>query len=82
MRTFTVMAVVVAAVMIIGSGPALAAGTKAPEPGTWQHHRARETGTLPAPSSVKAAKASGRADASARVIEIGGRAYRVGIDTN
>ncbi len=81
MRMFTVMAVVVA-VMVIGSGAALAAETTAPEPGTWQYQLALETGTLPASDSPKSAKADGGADASAPVIEVGGHAYRVGIDTN
>ncbi len=82
MRTYMVAAVVVAAVTVIGGGAALAVEKKAPEIGTWQYGLALETGTLPASDSVKASKATGRADATVPVIEVGGRVYRVGIDTN
>lgn len=73
---------VAAAVMILGSGAALAVEKTAPEAGTWEYQLALETGALPASDSVKAQKESGRADASVPTIEVGGFVYRIGIDTN
>jgi len=72
---------VVAAVMILGSGAALAVEKKAPEAGPWEYQLALETGKLPASDSVNAQKKSGPADESVPMIEVGGRVYRVGVDT-
>ena len=81
MRTGMVTAIMAAAI-IIGSGAALAAGQpKAPEPGSWEYRWALETGTLPASDAGKPQKDSARADAQVATVEIGGRVYRVGIDT-
>ncbi len=82
MRRNMVAGIVTAAAILIGSGAALAAEkTKAPEPGTWEYRWALETGTLPASDVAKAQTDSGRNDKSVATIEIGGRVYRVGIDT-
>lgn len=76
----TIMAAVMALTTMIYAGPVLAAGDKAAEPGSWEFQVAMETGSLPTGSfgTDKAAKDS--ADKPA-VVEVGGRSYRIGIDT-
>ncbi len=82
MRTGMVTAIMAAAAIIIGSGAALAAEKpKAPEPGSWEYRWAMETGTLPASDAGTVKKDNARADAQVATVEIGGRVYRVGIDT-
>jgi len=76
----TIMAGVMALTTMIYAGPVLAAGDKAPEPGSWEFQAAMETGSLPAGyfGTDKAAKNS--ADKPA-LVEVGGQSYRIEIDT-
>ncbi len=82
MRTVMVAAIMAAAAIVIGSGAALAAGKpKAPEPGSWEYRWAMETGTLPASDAGKVTKGRAPTGEPVVTVEIGGRAYRLGIDT-
>lgn len=81
MKTLMVAAVVMAAVMIIGSGAAQAVEKKVPETATQEYQPTLETGALPASDSVTGQKESGRTDTSVSTIELGGVTYRIGIDT-
>lgn len=85
MKRNVIVALAVAGV-VASSGVALAGGkapaqAKAPEPNTWEYAVALEMGNLPADfSKVDTAKNAISRDADP-VIEVGGRVYRVGVDT-
>ncbi len=82
MRTGMVTTIMAAAAIIIVSGAALAAEKpKAAETGSWEYRWALETGTLPASDAGKVQKDNARTDAQVATVEIGGRVYRVGLDT-
>ncbi|HZW36267.1 MAG: hypothetical protein ACM319_10215 [Deltaproteobacteria bacterium] len=76
----TIMAVVTALTTMIYARPVLAAGDKAPEPGSWEFQAAQETGSLPAGYFGTDKAAKGSADQPA-VVEVGGQSYRIGVDT-
>ncbi len=89
MKRKVVVGLAVAGVVAWG-GAALADGKapardtardKATEPYTWQYLLALETGNLPVDhSGVDAAKGGGSRD-TVPVIDVGGRLYRLGVDT-
>ncbi len=82
MRRIMAGGIVAAAAIIIGSGAAFAGEkAKAPEAGTWEYQWALETGTLPASHAVKEQKNGAPAGERAATVEIGGRVYRIGLDT-
>ena len=76
----TIMAVVTALTTMIYARPVLAAGDKAPEPGSWEFQEALETGSLPAGYFGTDKEAKDSVDKPA-LVEVGGVSYRIGIDT-
>lgn len=79
-RISTIVTVAAVATMIAG-GAAWAAGKSVPEQGTLQFQEALETGKLPVDYFSDASGKSVPAKAKDVVIEVGGRFYREGIDT-
>jgi len=78
-------AVVAAAVtmMMVGSGPVLAAEKKVSDSHSWQYFEAVETGNLPSQDVANPVRKRGAEQGDAfQTVDLGGVSYRIGLDTN
>ena len=78
------MAVAAAAtILMMGTGPAFAAGQKVSDTSSWQYFEATETGNLPSQVMAKQDLRKGPDQAGGfEMVDLGGISYRIGLDTN